>query len=82
MVFCLPRVGQSIHRLSTDETYPKDKTNAMATPDFLSPTDTFIHRHIGPTDADAREMLATLGLQSLEELSKATVPPTFVCGRN
>ena len=46
----------------------------MATPDFLSPTDTFIHRHLGPTDADAREMLATLGLQSLEELSEATVP--------
>ena len=46
----------------------------MATPDFLNPTDTFIHRHIGPTDADAHEMLATLGLQSMEELSKATVP--------
>jgi glycine dehydrogenase len=46
----------------------------MATPDFLSPTDTFIHRHIGPTDAETREMLATLGMQSLEELSKATVP--------
>lgn len=46
----------------------------MATPDFLSPTDTFIHRHLGPTDADIREMLATLGLQSLEELSEATVP--------
>ena len=46
----------------------------MATPDFLSPTDTFIHRHLGLTDADARDMLATLGLQSLEELSEATVP--------
>jgi glycine dehydrogenase len=46
----------------------------MATPDFLSPTDTFIHRHLGLTDADAREMLATLGMQSLEELSEATVP--------
>ncbi|MDZ4734461.1 MAG: aminomethyl-transferring glycine dehydrogenase [Nitrospirota bacterium] len=46
----------------------------MATPDFLSPTDTFIHRHLGPTDADVREMLVTLGLQSLEELSDATVP--------
>jgi len=46
----------------------------MATPDFLSPTDTFIHRHLGLTDADAREMLATLGLRSLEELSEATVP--------
>ncbi|HEX4968480.1 MAG TPA: aminomethyl-transferring glycine dehydrogenase, partial [Nitrospiraceae bacterium] len=57
-----------------NETYPKDKTNAMATPDFLSPTDTFIHRHLGPTDAETREMLATLGLPSLEELSEATVP--------
>jgi glycine dehydrogenase len=46
----------------------------MATPDFLSPTDTFIHRHLGPTDADIREMLVTLGLQSLGELSEATVP--------
>jgi glycine dehydrogenase len=45
-----------------------------ATPDFLSPTDTFIPRHVGPTDDDVREMLATLGLQSLEELSEATVP--------
>jgi glycine dehydrogenase len=57
-----------------NETYPKDKTNAMATPDFLSPTDTFIHRHLGPTDAETREMLATLGLPSLEKLSEATVP--------
>ena len=46
----------------------------MATPDFLSPTDTFIHRHLGPTDAETREMLATLGLPSLEKLSEATVP--------
>lgn len=46
----------------------------MATPDFLSPTDTFIHRHLGPTDADVAEMLTTLGLQSLKELSDATVP--------
>ena len=46
----------------------------MATPDFLSPTDTFIHRHLGPTDADANEMLATLGMQSLKELSEATLP--------
>ncbi|HEX6825015.1 MAG TPA: aminomethyl-transferring glycine dehydrogenase, partial [Nitrospiraceae bacterium] len=32
------------------------------------------HRHLGPTDAETREMLATLGLPSLEELSEATVP--------
>lgn len=46
----------------------------MATPEFLKPTDTFIHRHIGPTDADVQEMLATLGLQSLDALVDGTVP--------
>ena len=46
----------------------------MSTPDFLQPTDRFVHRHIGPTDADIREMLATLGLTSLDTLIDATVP--------
>lgn len=46
----------------------------MPTPEYLNPTDTFIHRHIGPTEADVREMLAQLGFQSLEALSDAIVP--------
>ena len=52
--------------LSPDENYQKPEPNTMATQDILSPTDTFIHRHLGPTDTDAREMLATLCMQSLE----------------
>ncbi len=46
----------------------------MAAPEFLNPTDTFIHRHVGPTDADVKEMLATLGLQSLDALVDVAVP--------
>src|SRR3989454_7160845 len=41
---------------------------------ILSPSDTFVHRHIGPTDADIQEMLATLGFQSLDALLSATWP--------
>jgi glycine dehydrogenase len=41
---------------------------------ILSPSDTFVHRHIGPTDADIQEMLATLGFQLLDALIDATVP--------
>ncbi|HQL55351.1 MAG TPA: aminomethyl-transferring glycine dehydrogenase subunit GcvPA, partial [Phycisphaerae bacterium] len=41
---------------------------------FLSPSDTFIHRHIGPSDDDIRAMLATLGYESLDALVQATVP--------
>ncbi|MCH7566597.1 MAG: aminomethyl-transferring glycine dehydrogenase [Nitrospirae bacterium] len=40
----------------------------------LDPTDTFPRRHLGPTEADIQEMLATLGLQSLNALVDATVP--------
>ena len=71
VVVCGPQMSQSISTsgLSTDKRYPNNNTDTMATQDFLSPTDTFIQRHLGPTDADAREMLATLGFQSLEELS-------------
>jgi len=53
---------------------PKGYDIPMATPDFLEPTDRFLHRHLGPSDADIHEMLATLGLQSLEALADATVP--------
>lgn len=40
----------------------------------LAPTDTFAHRHIGPSDTDIDEMLKSCGLSSLEELTDVTVP--------
>jgi glycine dehydrogenase len=40
----------------------------------LAPAESFVPRHIGPTDADISEMLATLGFASLDELINATVP--------
>ena len=42
---------------------------------FDAPTDSFVHRHIGPTDADIQEMVAILGQPSLDALVEATVPP-------
>src|SRR4029078_2470262 len=51
-----------------------DPITSMTTPEFLNPTDMFVQRHLGPTEADVREMLALLGLQSLEALTDATVP--------
>src|SRR3954463_5700955 len=55
-------------------------TNAAAHPDqaqVLAPTDTFVHRHIGPNEAEQLEMLKLLGYGSLEELIDATVPPAI-----
>ena len=41
---------------------------------WLRPAKTFSDRHIGPTEANTREMLNVLGFPSLETLVQATVP--------
>ncbi|MCC6659900.1 MAG: aminomethyl-transferring glycine dehydrogenase [Phycisphaerales bacterium] len=43
-------------------------------PRFLAPTDTFVRRHIGPSEGEITEMLGVLGCRSLEELTDQTVP--------
>jgi glycine dehydrogenase len=47
----------------------------------LQPPDPFVSRHIGPDDAEVAEMLATLGLGSLDELTRETVPSAIRLGR-
>src|SRR5437868_2101753 len=41
---------------------------------LLEPVDTFVQRHIGPTDAEIQEMLTAIGLKSLDALVGAAVP--------
>ncbi len=42
--------------------------------DLFPPTDTFVRRHIGPTDVEVAAMLAELGYTSVDALIEATVP--------
>ncbi|MFQ5791729.1 MAG: hypothetical protein ACE5JI_14750, partial [Acidobacteriota bacterium] len=42
--------------------------------ELLHPTDAFVDRHIGPTDADIEAMLGVLGAGSLDGLMQETVP--------
>src|SRR5262249_10767222 len=44
-------------------------------------TDTFVRRHVGPSEEDIREMLGTLGLSSLAELVDETVPAAIRLAR-
>ena len=46
----------------------------MPEPQFLEPNDTFVPRHIGPTESEIQTMLETLNVPSLESLVEATVP--------
>ncbi|MEM9596338.1 MAG: aminomethyl-transferring glycine dehydrogenase [Acidobacteriota bacterium] len=46
-------------------------------PSLLDPTDTFVRRHIGPTDDDVAQMLDALGVDTLGRLIDETVPPSI-----
>ncbi|MFP5286787.1 MAG: aminomethyl-transferring glycine dehydrogenase, partial [Thermoanaerobaculia bacterium] len=43
----------------------------------LQPTDTFVRRHLGPDEAEVRQMLETIGVDSLERLVGETVPESI-----
>ncbi len=55
------------------KTIPAPESTTDAAP-ALGPSDTFIHRHIGPSVADVRAMLDLLEYDSLDDLIDATVP--------
>ena len=47
----------------------------------LDPTDSFFHRHIGPSDGEIEQMLATIGYGSLDDMVRATVPESILLDR-
>lgn len=57
---------------------PETPTMSEPTTDILAATDRFAPRHLGPGDADIAAMLETLGLGSLDELTKQTVPAEII----
>jgi len=56
-------------------------SNTTTRPPFLGPTDTFVRRHLGPREEEIAEMLAVLGLGSLDELVEQAVPRGIRLGR-
>ncbi len=51
-----------------------DSAAASAVPGPLDPLDTFARRHLGPTPAEEKEMLAALGCSSMSQLIDAAIP--------
>mmetsp|Transcript_28600 Transcript_28600/g.43229 ORF Transcript_28600/g.43229 Transcript_28600/m.43229 type:complete len:1010 (-) Transcript_28600:2932-5961(-) len=50
--------------------------------DALDMVDTFSRRHVGPRDDDAKNMLSTIGFDSLDELIKSTVPADIMTDKD
>ncbi len=59
---------------NTNQSAHQGTSTDARTPGGLAPTDTFIHRHIGPDEAEVAEMLGLLGYDSLDALIEAAVP--------
>jgi glycine dehydrogenase len=53
------------------------ESDGDASAGLSAPTDGFVRRHIGPDDVEVQEMLAVLGLDSLEALVEQTVPASI-----
>src|SRR5437762_2972664 len=60
---------------TTTSRRPGTRMSDMDCPETF--TDTFVPRHIGPSDADVKEMLALLDLSCLDELVDKTVPASI-----
>ena len=61
--------GESACRLD-----PFNAINDMTQPSPFSPSDTFVRRHISPTENDIASMIETVGVSSLDELINQTIP--------
>ncbi|RME59405.1 MAG: hypothetical protein D6790_10720, partial [Caldilineae bacterium] len=51
-----------------------DMKPAMQPTDLLAPTDIFVPRHLGPEPNDVDEMVAAIGVDSLDALIDQAVP--------
>ncbi len=44
---------------------------------LLNPSDTFVHRHLGPSDRDIDAMLSAIGCRSMKDLIESAVPSSI-----
>ena len=58
----------------TTATTEREVKQTTTKPGLLAPTDDFVRRHVGPSEDAIGEMLALLGLDSLDALADSVVP--------
>jgi len=62
------------HTAAVDAETDTDTTARDQTYHLLNPSDTFVHRHIGPDADEIQKMLGAIGFETLEEMVDAAVP--------
>jgi len=59
----------------------RDSSVDLPTDMTLAPSDTFVHRHVGPSNVDVLRMLEAIGYDTLEDMTAATVPASIRMNR-
>ena len=81
----LPSWNQNVKQICKVSSFGASKlTNSLSSgkPDTLPIIEDFSRRHIGPNEAELEEMLKTVGVESLEELTRKTVPEDILDERD
>ena len=68
------RSASLLRRMRTALPATSSSARGMSSVDVFAPTDVFIHRHNGPQGKEKQAMLEKVGFNSLDELTKSTVP--------
>ncbi|MGI9015094.1 MAG: aminomethyl-transferring glycine dehydrogenase [Phycisphaerales bacterium] len=63
--------------VSESTVHTPGQAGAASVAAWLEPSDTFVHRHIGPDEADIAAMLAVVGASTLDELTDQTIPASI-----
>ncbi len=63
--------------MTSQPTQTASESTTEPTASLLQPSDTFVRRHVGPNGDEIKEMLALLGVDSLDDLVDKTVPGTI-----
>src|SRR2546423_9721552 len=67
----------AIRRSSSDAQRGCESMNDVTKIETDSPTTDFVHRHIGPSPRDVKDMLRIVGAACLDELIAQTIPATI-----
>ena len=81
----LPSWNQNAKQICQASTFGASKfTSSLSSgkPDTLPIIEDFSRRHIGPNAAEVEEMLKTIGVESLDELTRKTVPADILDERD
>ena len=70
--------GRQLSRLWLRRKRYYSSTSVKSSSDALDMVDTFSRRHLGPSDKDGETMLKSIGMTSMDDLLKKTVPSSIV----